>query len=97
MFVITVNFIINQENINEFEVVMKQQAYNSLHHEEGCLQFDVCFDPQDHRRVFLYEVYESAEAFDIHLKTPHFLHFDKTVKDWLESKVAETWERFEPE
>jgi autoinducer 2-degrading protein len=97
MFIVTVNFVIKEEKVDEFEVVMKQQAYNSLHHEKGCLQFDVCVDPKDRRRVFLYEVYQSRGAFDIHLETEHFLNFDRTVKDWMETKVAETWERFEPE
>jgi len=97
MFIVTVTFVIRQEYVDEFEVVMKQQAYNSLHHEEGCLQFDVCYDPKDRRRLFLYEAYRNAAAFDQHLKTEHFLNFDKTVKDWTERKTAETWERFEPE
>ncbi len=97
MFIVTVNFVIKREHVDEFEVVMKRQAYNSLRNEEGCLQFDVCYDPKDRRRVFLYEIYKSAAAFDLHLKTEHFLDFDKTVKDWTETKTAENWTRFEPE
>ena len=57
MFVVTVNFVINKDHIDEFERVMKQQARNSLRDERGCLQFDVCSDPKNRCRVFLYEVY----------------------------------------
>jgi len=34
-------------------------------------------------------------AFEAHLETGHFLEFDRRVKDWLISKKAEFWERFE--
>jgi len=97
MFVVTVTFVIKKDYIDEFEPVMKKQARNSLRNEAGCLRFDVCSDPKDRCRIFLYEVYESGDAFALHLKTKHFLNFDKTVKDWTETKVAETWTLLEAE
>ena len=93
MFVVTVDFLIKQEHVSSFVEVMKKQAYNSLHNEEGCLQFDVCRDPDDKRRIFLYEVYEDSNAFNQHLKTDHFYEFNKTVSAWTESKSDYRWER----
>ena len=93
MFVVTVTFVVKDEYVDDFKPVMETQATNSLTLEPGCHQFDVCFDPSDRRRVFLYELYTDRAAFDEHLKTDHFLNFDATVKDWLISKVAENWER----
>lgn len=95
MFAVTVNFVIKAEHIENFSKVMKAQAQNSLTREIGCHQFDVCFDPKDPSRVFLYELYSDKEAFEEHLKTDHFLNFDTTVKDWLISKTAENWDRWE--
>lgn len=95
MFAVTVNFVIKEEHIEDFEQAMKTQAVNSLTREAGCHHFDVCFDPADRRRVFLYELYTDRAAFDEHLKTDHFLTFDATVKDWLVSKQAENWTRWE--
>ncbi len=97
MFVVTVNFVIKKDHIDEFEPVMKKQARNSLRDEAGCLRFDVCSDPKDRSRIFLYELYESADAFALHLKTKHFLDFDKTVKDWTKTKVAENWQLLDAE
>jgi quinol monooxygenase YgiN len=94
MFVVTVRFIVKPEHIEAFETVMKRQAYNSLRHEDGCLQFDVCYDPLDARKFFLYEVYTGREAFEVHLKTDHFLSFASTVKDWVDTKTDHKWERF---
>jgi len=93
MFIVTVTFAINQDNVTEFVEIMKKQAYNSLKNEEGCMQFDVCQDPEDARRIFLYEVYIDSDAFDVHLKTDHFLDFDASVRNWTESKTAEQWHR----
>jgi quinol monooxygenase YgiN len=91
MFAVTVYFVVKEENIDDFDAAMKTQAVNSLTREVGCHHFDVCFDPSDRSRVFLYELYTDKAAFDDHLQTAHFLNFDATVKDWLISKTAETW------
>ena len=93
MFVVTVTFVIKQENLEEFMPAMTRQAHNSLTREQGCLQFDVCQDQDKLERIFLYEVYTDRAAFDAHLETAHFLDFDKTVGPWTESKEAEQWER----
>lgn len=95
MFVVTVTFVIKSENLDDFMAAMTRQAHNSLTREQGCLQFDVCRDQQNPKRVFLYEVYSDRAAFDAHLQTTHFLDFDKTVAPWTEAKVAEQWERVE--
>ena len=95
MFVVTVTFTIKRENLDDFMIAMMTQAHNSLTREEGCLQFDVCQDQDSPDRIFLYEVYSDRAAFEAHLKSPHFLEFDKTVSPWTASKVAEQWERLE--
>ncbi len=93
MFVVTVDFVIKPHCEAAFVEAMNTQAYNSLHNEDGCLQFDVCQDLEDPRKIFLYEVYRDAAAFDIHLKTDHFLDFDATVRDWTAAKTARQWQR----
>ena len=93
MFVVTVDFQIKPEHVAEFVEMMKKQAANSLRKEEGCLQFDVCLDPSDGGRIFLYEVYKDSNAFELHLKTEHFQEFNKTVSPWTASKSDRKWER----
>ncbi len=93
MFVVTVDFQIKPEHVAEFVEIMKKQAANSLRKEDGCLQFDVCQAPGDETRIFLYEVYKDSEAFDLHLKTEHFLEFNRTVSPWTASKSDHKWVR----
>jgi autoinducer 2-degrading protein len=95
VFVVTVNFQINEEHLEMFMAAMIRQAQNSLTREKDCLQFDVCQDRENPERVFLYEIYSDRAAFDAHLETPHFFDFDRTVAPWTVSKVAEQWELVE--
>ena len=93
MFAVTVLLEVDDRHLPEFMDAMRKQARHSLDLEKSCRRFDICVDPSDPRRIFLYEIYTNKAAFDAHLKTGHFLDFDWRVKDWLVSKKVEWWER----
>jgi quinol monooxygenase YgiN len=97
MHVVTVSFEIEGGRTREFMAAMLEQARNSLAREPDCRQFDVCVDPADRRRVFLYEIYTDQAAFQAHLESRHFRAFDRRVKNWLVSKKVEIWERLDTE
>ncbi len=40
--------------------------------EPGCRLYALHVDPDDARRLFLYEVYDDAAAFDAHCASEHF-------------------------
>ena len=88
MFVITVDFEIKSEFVNEFRNRVLQQAKDSLNNEENCFTFDVSFDEKNTNKVFLYEIYQDKDAFDYHLKSDHYLSFDKDVKNWVTKKTV---------
>ncbi len=92
MFVVTVNFQIKPDNIVAFRSSMKSQAENSLNLESDCLRFDICYDPTDDSKCFLYEIYKNEAAFKAHLESNHFKQFDQTVAPWIESKTVNTWD-----
>ncbi len=95
MFVVTVQFEVKESRVDEFRPAVEAQARNSLAAEKDCHVFDVCYDPASVSTVFLYEVYSDADAFDRHLKTPHFHDFNATTADWIDSKAVRTWSRKE--
>lgn len=92
MFVVTVDFKVTPDYTDQFRSAVLEQASNSLQ-EEGCKQFDVCFDEQDPIRIFLYEVYTDRDAFQSHKETPHFKNFGDTTRAWVEKKIVRTWQR----
>lgn len=95
MFVVTVEFGVSRDHVGQFREAMIAQAANSLELEEGCVQFDVCFDADDESKCFLYERYVDRSAFDAHLASDHFKEFDSKVATWVESKTVATWHQHE--
>ncbi len=90
MFVVTVTFEIHLPNAAAFFTAMQRQAANSLRLEPGCSLFHVCRG-QTQAQCFLYEHYDSEDAFQAHLQSSHYLQFDQEVKPWIAKKSVATW------
>ena len=88
--VVTVEFMIRRGFADPFLKRLAAQAAESLQ-EPGCSQFDVCVDPSDDHRVFLYEVDMNREAFATHLASEHFKDFDAATRPWVGSKTVAQW------
>ena len=81
MFVVTVTFEIAADQAAAFLTRVCLQASDSLSNEDGCHRFDVCVDRERTERVFLYEIYADAAAFEEHMATPHFKAFTQPPHD----------------
>ncbi|HEX4273367.1 MAG TPA: putative quinol monooxygenase [Rhizomicrobium sp.] len=92
MLIIVVRFIVKQQHLSLFNQRMRQQAKDSLEREPACRRFDIGSDATDPRKIFLYEIYDDAAAFDMHLASPHFQSFNAQTQDWIESKIVERWD-----
>ena len=88
--VVTVEFTIRAGFADPFLKRLSAQAADSFR-EPGCSQFDVCVDPSDDHRVFLYEVYADREAFADHLASAHFKDFDAATRPWVGAKAVGQW------
>lgn len=95
MYVITVKFSIQPEQLQAFRSAMLDQARSSLQLESGCLHFDVCQDATDTTQFFLYELYTDKAAFEAHLGSDHFKSFDRHVASWVRSKQVQPYELLE--
>ena len=93
MFVVTVEFIVKVEQVEDFERRVLQQARDSLNNEDECHIFDVCRDTKQPNRIFLYEIYSTEEAFMYHLASDHFKSFDKEVGEWVVNKTVQIFNR----
>lgn len=91
MYVVTVNFTLRKRHAREFLDAVRRQARDSLAGEASCRVFDVCTDPNDECKVLLYEKYDSKQAFEEHLETPHFRTFDRRVAGWTVDKQVHAW------
>lgn len=90
MRVLAVTFHLAADHIDAFRTRIQQQASDSLANEADCLQFDVCFDPDDSSICFLYEKYADDAAIEAHRSTPYFADYFETTKDWIVDKQVRT-------
>lgn len=90
MFGVVVSLTLKPKVFSSFMPLMQSNAKVSLE-EEGCLQFDIATDPLRPEEVFLYELYKDQAAFDQHLASDHFKHFDQATAEMIESKVVQTY------
>ncbi|KQX51327.1 MULTISPECIES: putative quinol monooxygenase [unclassified Ensifer] len=92
-YVVVVDFQIRDGCMDGFLPAMTENAATSLRDEPGCSVFDVCQDPRQPNRVYLYEVYQDRVAFDAHLASPHFQRFNEVSGPWIIEKNVETFQR----
>ena len=93
MYVVCVEFELNEAAAENFMPLMNQQADNSVSLEEGCLRFDVMTNAEKPDLVFLYEIYASQDAFKIHLESDHFKTFDAAVGPMVKDKRVATYDQ----
>jgi len=91
MFVVTVDFEVERDSADAFVKRVRQQASDSLEKEAGCHRFDVCVSTKWPDRIFLYELYDDADAFADHLASDHFRDFDRAVSSVTRSKSVSSW------
>jgi autoinducer 2-degrading protein len=94
MLIISVTFKIKPDHLAAFREAILKNAAASLADEPGCDLFDVCEDKDG--IIYLYERYSSNEAFDLHLKAPHYLSFDQLTAAWIDSKKVERYTLISP-
>ena len=93
MYVVVVEFEVLQDRFAEFLEAVKEQARNSLNEEPLCYRFDVCRPHDTENRVYLYEVYRDAAAFDAHLETRHFASFNTNTSEMINYKSVRTMDK----
>lgn len=84
MYIVIAPLQIKPGFMDRFLAEIIADARGSMDNEPGCLRFDVVADPADANRIWLYEVYKDEPAFQQHTKTPHFIKWRDTTKDWLD-------------
>ena len=74
-FVVIAEFQVKPDSLAAFLEAARDDALHSVADEPGCHQFDVICPQGSDDVVVFYEVYDSREAFDAHLETPHLGQF----------------------
>jgi (4S)-4-hydroxy-5-phosphonooxypentane-2,3-dione isomerase len=86
MLAVCVDFEVDPASLDAFLTIMQKNAADSLANEVGCHQFDITQDPQNPTKLFLYELYDDAVAFELHKKASHYLEFNQLVSEMVTAK-----------
>jgi quinol monooxygenase YgiN len=84
---ILVEFVARPDCIAAARELILANAEASLREEPGCLRFDVLVASDLPQRFVLYEIYDSAAAFQAHLKTRHFEAFSAATAAMFETRT----------
>jgi quinol monooxygenase YgiN len=87
-FVLIVEFQVKPECLDKFNQLIAVNAKASVADEAGCRQFDVLQDNEDPNHVVLYEVYDSAAAFQDHMGRSHTQTFLSQAKELITKQKA---------
>ena len=91
MYVVTVDFRIKPQHVQDFQREMLINARSSVEKETGCRRFDITVDEHDPRHFFLFEVYDDEAAFQKHMTMPHFHTVTAAIEPWFTAKVVATY------
>lgn len=78
---------------DELRDAIQTQARDSLENEDGCRHFDVCADPENPDRFFLYELYDDQAAVEAHRQTPYYIKFRESIETVVKSRDLRLWSR----
>lgn len=78
--VMIINLEITPGNSDAFIAAACKNARSSVDLEPGCHRFDIIRDLNDSSKITMYEVFDSAEAFQAHAEYPHAVEFAATAK-----------------
>jgi quinol monooxygenase YgiN len=83
-------FEVRPEHREAFVRALAEHGRAAVPTETGTLRFDVIADQGDPNRLFLYEAYADADAFNAHLNGESHRHFVDVVSqsDWLTTPLA---------
>ena len=84
--VIVVDFRLKAGAKTRFRPLIDANARASVRDEPGCRRFDVVEPEGEPDRIYLYEIYDDAAAFDAHCQSEHFQKFDEESAPFVAQK-----------
>ena len=76
---------IHSDYLQEYTAILKEEAAASVELEPGVVSILPMYQKQDPTQVRILEIYASREAYESHLKTPHFLHYKTATLKMVKS------------
>jgi autoinducer 2-degrading protein len=82
-----INLDIAPDQFDKFMEAAKENAAASTK-DPGCREFDIAVAQNDPHHVMFFEVYDNAQALDVHRATDHFKKYQAATKDMVVKRDA---------
>jgi 4-carboxymuconolactone decarboxylase len=76
---------IHAEHLGAYKTILKQEAAASVKTEPGVIAIFPMYQKENPAQVRIIEIYADKEAYQSHLKTPHFLHYKTGTAQMVKS------------
>lgn len=79
------NIVVDSLHLESYKQAVKEHAETAVKEEAGVLMLYAVYEQLRPSHVTVFEIYASKEAYQIHIKTPHFLKYKTTVQHMVKS------------
>ena len=83
--------------LEQYKTILKEEARASVELEQGVLSIFPMYQKESPTRVRILEIYATREAYESHLKTPHFQKYKTTTLHMVKSLKLIDMEAIDPE
>ena len=88
---------IHPNYLAEYTAILKEEAEASVRLEPGVLSIFPIYEKEHPTEIRILEIYASRDAYESHLKTPHFERYKTTTLEMVESLKLVDMEAIDPE
>ncbi|MEZ0131090.1 putative quinol monooxygenase [Flavobacterium sp. LBUM151] len=83
--------------LSEYKVILKEESSASVKLEPGVLAIFPMFQKKDSTQIRILEMYKDNDAYQAHLKTPHFQKYKTTTIKMVKSLKLVDMDTIDPE
>ncbi len=88
---------IYKDSLKKYKAILKEEADASLRVEPGVISIFPMFLKKDSTQIRILEIYASKEAYQAHIKSPHFLKYKTSTLKMVKSLILTDMEAIDPE
>ncbi|SDZ65784.1 Quinol monooxygenase YgiN [Flavobacterium aquidurense] len=85
------------EHLSEYKAILKEESSASVKLEPGVLAIFPMYKKKDSTQIRILEMYQDNDAYQSHLKTPHFLKYKTTTVKMVKSLKLIDMDTIDPE
>lgn len=77
--------VIDSSKLDSYNKALKEHAEAAVKAEPGVIMLYAVAEKQHPTNISVFEIYANKEAYDFHIKQPHFLKYKATVEGMVKS------------